>query len=188
MTLTRSKKSKRLLRWLSVLQNKDCTLEPSTTLLIKHSLLHNHQRCIQVTIRLAGNPNMLFYSSPRSTLPHFLQSQLDAQKIADGSRIWTQIAPILTFIGANIRTFGSQRGHPTLFLWYSRETHRSYLFFAFLRAKMAPVTYTAQELLRMKALPAKNEVYEELCQKLRKDFSLGMRFCPCPASWFKWKC
>lgn len=173
MTLTRSKKSKRLLRWLSVLQNEDQALGPSTALLIKHSLLHNHHRCIQVTIRLAGSLNLLHHLSSCTDLPYFLQSQLEAQKIADGSRLWTQIAPILTFIRANIRSTGYSRGYPTLFVWYSRETHRSYLFFAFLRTKMAPVTYTAQDLLRMKAVPARKEIYDDICQKLQKDISLG---------------
>lgn len=172
MTLTRSKRSKRLLRWLSVLQNEDQILGPSTTLLIKHSLLHNHHRCIQVTIRLAGSLNVLHHLAPCIDLPSFLQSQLEAQKIADGCRLWTQIAPLLTFIRANIRSTGSLRGYPTLFVWYSRENHRSYLFFAFLRTKMAPVTYTAQDLLRMKAVPRK-EIYEDICQKLQKDLSIG---------------
>lgn len=173
MTLTRSKRSKRLLRWLSVLQNEDQPLGPSTALLIKYSLLHNHHRCTQVTIRLAGSLNLLHRLSSCSDLPHFLQSQLEAQKIADGSRLWSQIAPILTFIRFNSRSTGSFRGYPTLFVWYSRENHRSYLFFAFLETKMAPVTYSAQELLRMRSVPARKEIYDELCQKLKKDLSLG---------------
>ena len=173
MTLTRSKKSKRLLRWLSALQNEDQPLGPSTALLVKYSLLHNHHRCIQVTIRLAGSLNLLHHLLSCNDLPHFLQSQLEAQKIADGSRLWTQIAPILTFIRANSRPTGSSRGYPTLFVWYSRENHRSYLFFAFLGTKMAPVTYSAQELLRMKSIPARKEIYDELCQKLQRDLSLG---------------
>ncbi|OAA74775.1 hypothetical protein LEL_08356 [Akanthomyces lecanii RCEF 1005] len=37
---------------------------------------------------------------------------------------------------------------------------------------MAPVTYSAQELLRMKSIPARKEIYDELCQKLQKDLSL----------------
>ncbi|OAQ99595.1 hypothetical protein LLEC1_03478 [Akanthomyces lecanii] len=37
---------------------------------------------------------------------------------------------------------------------------------------MAPVTYSAQELLRMKSVPARKEIYDELCQKLQKDLSL----------------
>lgn len=173
MTLTRSKRSKRLLRWLSVLQNEDQALGPSTALLIKHSLLHNDHRCIQVTIRLAGSLNFFHHLLSRRDLPHFLRSQLEAQKIADGSRLWTQIAPILTFIRVNSRPTGSPQGYPTLFVWYSRENHRSYLFFAFLGTKMAPVTYSAQELLRMKSIPARKEIYDKLCQKLQKDLSLG---------------
>lgn len=173
MPVTRSKKSKRVLRWLSVLQAKDETLGPSTTLLIKYYLLHNQHRCIQVSIRLPGTTKKSRNHSPRNTLPTFLQSQLDAQKIADGSRLRTQIAPILTFIRANLRSTGSSRGYPTLFLWYSTENHRSYVFFAFLRTKMAPVTYTAQDLLRMKTVPPKREVYDDICQKLQKDLSIG---------------
>ncbi|XWW97760.1 hypothetical protein V2A60_005747 [Cordyceps javanica] len=172
MTLTRSKKSKRLLRWLSVLQNEDQTLGPSTALLIKYSLLHNHHRCVQVTIRLAGAWNLLHRLSPCTGLPYFLRSQLEAQKIADGSRLWKQVAPILTFIRANIRSTGSSRGYPTLFLWYSTENHRSYLFFAFLRTKMAPVTYSAQDLLRIRTVPPRKEIYDDICQKLQKDLSI----------------
>ncbi|KAJ3484157.1 hypothetical protein NLG97_g7126 [Lecanicillium saksenae] len=38
---------------------------------------------------------------------------------------------------------------------------------------MAPMTYTAQDLLRMKAVPARKEIYDDICQKLQKDLSLG---------------
>ncbi|KGQ03735.1 hypothetical protein BBAD15_g11026 [Beauveria bassiana D1-5] len=37
---------------------------------------------------------------------------------------------------------------------------------------MAPVTYSAQDLLRMKAVPATKEIYDDLCQKLQKDISI----------------
>ncbi|KAJ6784488.1 hypothetical protein PWT90_03653 [Aphanocladium album] len=37
---------------------------------------------------------------------------------------------------------------------------------------MAPMTYTAQDLLRMKAVPARKEIYDDICQKLQKDLSI----------------
>ncbi|OAA53998.1 hypothetical protein ISF_08478 [Cordyceps fumosorosea ARSEF 2679] len=37
---------------------------------------------------------------------------------------------------------------------------------------MAPVIYSAQELLRMRAVPARKETYDEICQKLQKDLSI----------------
>ncbi|EGX94225.1 hypothetical protein CCM_02496 [Cordyceps militaris CM01] len=37
---------------------------------------------------------------------------------------------------------------------------------------MAPVTYTPQDLLRMRAAPARKEVYDEICQKLQKEASI----------------
>lgn len=173
MVMTRSKRTKRVLRWLSVVQHEDQLLGPASTPLIRYTLLYNYHRCVQVTISLAGSIATLQNSLSYIELPNFLKSQLDAQKIADGTRLWTQIAPILTFIQANLRTIGASRGFPTLFLWYSPEHHRSYIFFAFLGTKMAPVTYTARELIRMRPLPAKRELYDELYDKLHKDLALG---------------
>ncbi len=171
--MTRSKRTKRVLRWLSVVQHEDQLLGPSSTPLIRYTLLYNYNRCIQVTITLTEAVVTLQHSMSYTKLPKFLKSQLDAQKITDGTRLWAQIAPILTFIHANLRSIGVSRGFPTLFLWYSPENHRSYIFFAFLGTKMAPVTYTARELIRMRPLPPKRELYDELYDKLHKDLALG---------------
>lgn len=109
-----------------------------------------------------------------SALPTFLQSQLQAQKITDGSILWVQVVPFLTFVQSCLRPFGNTRGYPTLFVWYCRELHRSFLFFAFLDTKMTSLTYTANELLGMKHVNAKKKLLLQLQSKVQKDNSLGM--------------
>lgn len=173
MVMTKSKRAKRILRSLSAAQHGDHVLSCSTTPLIRYNLLHNYHRCVQVSVDL-GEPSDRFPTCfPLDALPNFLRSQLEAQKIADGSRLWSQVVPILTFIQANLRRFGKSRGFPTLFVWYSRENHRSYLFFAFVDVKMVSKTYSARELLRMRTVLAGKELYDRLYEKIRKDASLG---------------
>ncbi|POR33902.1 Uncharacterized protein TPAR_05894 [Tolypocladium paradoxum] len=176
MVMTKSKRAKRILRSLSAAQHEDHVLSCSTTPLIRYNLLHNYHRCIQVSVDL-GEPSDRFPACfPFDALPNFLRSQLEAQKIADGSRLWSQAVPILTFIQANLRKFGKSRGYPTLFVWYSRENHRSYLFFAFVDVKMVSKTYSARELLRMRNVLAGKDFYDRLYGKLRKDAGLGEIF------------
>ncbi|KAM4059225.1 hypothetical protein HRG_007914 [Hirsutella rhossiliensis] len=109
-------------------------------------------------------------------MPKFLQSQLEAQKIADGSRLWPQVLPLLTFVQAHLRRFDKSRGFPTLFVWHSRENHRSYFLFAFVEIKMASKMYTARELLRLRKVSAGQELYDRLWEKLRNDSGLGEVF------------
>lgn len=174
MVMTRSKRAKRVLRCLSISQHEDEMLSHSTTPLIRYNLLHNYHRCRQVSIDLAEPTDMALNTISYTLLPQFLKSQVDAQKIADGSRRWSQIVPILTFIQANLRRFGTSRGFPTLFLWYSRENHRSYFFFAFVENRMASKTYSSRELLRMRQIPAGKELYNQLHERLQKDLELGI--------------
>lgn len=177
MVMTRSRRAKRILRCLSAAQHEDHILSCSTTPLIRYNLLHNYHRCVQVSVDIEEPSDRLPISFSFDSMPKFLRSQLEAQKIADGSRLWSQVVPILTFIQNNFRRFGKARGFPTLFVWHSREKHRSYLFFAFVEIKMVSKTYTARELLRMKEVSAGKELYERLHEKLRKDTGLGEPQC-----------
>ncbi|ODA82027.1 hypothetical protein RJ55_00532 [Drechmeria coniospora] len=176
MVMTRSKRAKRIVRCLSVAQHEDRALGCSTTPLIRYNLLHNYHRCIHVFVDL-GEPSEPFsFPSSFDAMPKFLRSQLDAQKIADGTRLWSQVIPILTFIQSNLRRLGKLRGFPTLFVWYCRENHRSYFFFAFVDVKMVSKTYSARDLLRMKDHSAEKEFYDRLYEKLRHDTSFDEIF------------
>lgn len=173
MAMPRGKKAKKVLRCLSRWQREDEFLSPSTIQLIRYNLLYSNGRCIHVTISMSESLDRSHCTIPYADLSFFLRSQLEAQKITDGSRLWTQIAPFLAFIHSLLRPEDARRGYPTLFIWRCRETHRSYLFFAFLSLKMAAVTYTTSQLLGMKALPTKKEIFLRLQDKVRKDFALG---------------
>ncbi|UNI19839.1 hypothetical protein JDV02_005986 [Purpureocillium takamizusanense] len=173
MVMTRSKRAKRIVRSLSLAQHEDHVLSAFTPLLIRYNLLHNYHRCIQVSVDVGWPSDRVPMTSPYGTLPNFLRSQLDAQKITDGTRLWSQVVPLLTFIQSNIRRLGKSRGYPTLFVWHSRENHRSYFFFAFVEIKMVSKTYSIRELVRMRNSSASKEFYDRLYDKLQRDPSFG---------------
>ncbi|RDA83498.1 hypothetical protein CP532_2680 [Ophiocordyceps camponoti-leonardi (nom. inval.)] len=173
MVITRSKRAKRILRCLSAAQHEDHVLSYSTTPLIRYNLLHDYHRCVQVSVELGGPTDRLPVPFSFEALPNFLQSQLEAQKIADGSRLLSRLAPLLTFVQAHLPRFDRSRAFPTLFIWHSRENHRSYLFFAFVEIRMVSKTYTARELLRLRKVSAGKEFYDRLVEKLRKEQGLG---------------
>ncbi|EQL01386.1 hypothetical protein OCS_02899 [Ophiocordyceps sinensis CO18] len=172
--MTRSKRAKRIIRCLSAAQYEDHVLSCSATPLIRYNLLHNYHRCVQVSVELGSSSDRYPLSFSFDAMPKFLQSQLEAQKIADGSRLWSQVVPLLTFVQAHLRRFDKSRGFPTLFVWHSRENHRSYFLFAFVEIKMASKIYTARELLRLRKISAGQELYDRLFEKLRGDNGLGV--------------
>ncbi|PHH92594.1 hypothetical protein CDD83_6655 [Cordyceps sp. RAO-2017] len=176
MVMTRSKRAKRILRCLSAAQHEDHNLSGSVTPLIRYNLLHDYHRCIQVSVELGASTDRFPTAFSFGAMPNFLRSQLEAQKIADGSRLWSQVVPLLTFIHANLRRFEKSRGFPTLFTWHSRENHRSYFFFAFVEIRMVSKIYTARELLRLRKASAGKDFYHRLLDKLRRDTGLGEIF------------
>ncbi|RDA91687.1 hypothetical protein CP533_2336 [Ophiocordyceps camponoti-saundersi (nom. inval.)] len=180
MVITRSKRAKRILRCLSAAQHEDHVLSYSTTPLIRYNLLHDYHRCVQVSVELGGPADRLSVPFSFDALPNFLQSQLEAQKIADGSRLLLRLAPLLTFVQAHLPRLDRSRAFPTLFIWHSRENHRSYLFFAFVEIRMVSKTYTARELLRLRKVSAGKEFYDRLVEKLRKEQGLGQFAKPPP--------
>lgn len=173
MVMTRSRRAKRILRCLSAAQYEDYVLGCSVIPLIRYNLLHNYHRCVQVSVELGSSSDRFPLSFSFGATPKFLQSQLEAQKIADGTRLWPQILPLLTFVQAHLRRFDNSRGFPTLFVWHSRENHRSYFLFAFVEMKMASKMYTARELLRLRKVSTGQELYDRLWEKLRNDNGLG---------------
>lgn len=174
MVLTKSRRTKRILRCLYAAQQYDHQLSPSATPLIRYNLLHNYHRCIQVTVDLGKQLYQVDSQLSFHGLSRFFRSQLEAQRITDGSRLWSQVAPILTFIQANTQTPGKSHNFPTLFIWHSKENHRSFFFFAFVDVKMVSKTYTTRELIRMRQASASQALYNKLFDKLHKDHDLGM--------------
>lgn len=175
MVMTSAKRTKRVLRWLLGLQQTDQYLAPSATPIIRYNLLHNPSRCVQVSVNIdetEATPCYLSYNA----LPKFIRSQLEAQKITDDTSLWQQVIPILNFIQSSLCRPGRPRGFPTLFLWYSKEKHRSFLFFAFVDVKMVSKKYTSRELLRMRSAPTKRDLYEQLYGKLQADLELSKSF------------
>ncbi|KFA79013.1 hypothetical protein S40288_00589 [Stachybotrys chartarum IBT 40288] len=173
MVMTHMKRAKRILRWLSALQQVDDSLAPSAIPLIRYNLLYNYYRCTQAAVHLQDPKDHQPTTLSFHAMPKFLKSQLEAQKITDGSSLWAQVYPILTFIKAKFRKLDESRGFPTLFYYYSPENHRSYLFFAFIEIKMISQTYSSRDLLRMRHLPGQREMYERLYEKLNRDHDLG---------------
>lgn len=173
MVMTKSKRAKRILRCLYAAQQHDNMLSPSATPLIRYNLLYNYHRCIQVTVDLGKplcqHPSLLAFNE----LSWFLRSQLEAQRITDNEKLWSQVAPILTFIQINLWILGKPHKFPTLFIWQSKELHRSFYFFAFVGVKMVSKTYTARELLRLRQVSASKTLYDKLHQRLHNDPAFG---------------
>ena len=116
MGQSKSKRVKRIMRCLFVAQREDQMLSPSTIPLMRYNLLHYYHHCIHVSVDLRDSLSQAPYLTAFDQLSYFLQSQVAAQRIADRSRLWCQVAPILTFIQANNNRFGKTCGFPTLFV------------------------------------------------------------------------
>jgi hypothetical protein len=114
-------------------------------------------------------------------LSWFLRSQLEAQRITDADKLWSQVAPILTFIQVNTGRLENSHRFPTLFIWQSKEQHRSFFFFAFVDVKMVSKTYTARELLRLRQDSTSKTLYNKLYQRLNNDAAFG-KLLPLPLS------
>ncbi|KAG5956245.1 hypothetical protein E4U57_002764 [Claviceps arundinis] len=117
----------------------------------------------------------LFFSGYMETYVTTAQYGLDKIK-EDKKDPSLLVAPILTFIQANTQTPGKLQKFPTLFIWHSKEIHRSFFFFAFVDVKMVSKTYTARELIRMRQASVSQDIYKKLFEKMRKDSDLGEIF------------
>lgn len=173
MPLSFSKRARQIIHQLSRSQAKDNILVPYITLVIRYNLLHNSKLCIQIPVELQEDSNRSSDSIPFSELPNFLISQLEAQNITDSSSLWYQVAPLLQFILFSLREHRYSRCYPTLFYWYCREKHRYFFFFAFVKFKMAPKTYSTDELLRLQDAPPQYLLYERLYRQAKKDADLS---------------
>lgn len=174
---------KQLYRQLRIFQAEDVIITAPVMLQIKFELKY-HGGCNQIFI---DNPtpsdNKLHLEISiylNQLLPQFLLSQLEAQRIADGSRSSLQLGAALavatSFLDSNPTESPT---YPTLFCWSSSENHRNYYLFAFLVCNMEARSYSAAELLKFntskcpQTLQGKLESDPVLCKSMPLPILLG---------------
>lgn len=179
MVVTRHTRTTKILRELSNAQREDWALEPSLIPTIRYHLLHNFKQCFQVTLKSHDPPDPRTGALTLRNFTPFLASQAEVQNITDGDSLWKQVVPILDFIRQNLEPQTSSRksrGYPTLFRWFCLESHRSYLFFAFIGVIMARPNstriYSARELLDMRHVDHV-DLCEDLLNMLKNKLELG---------------
>lgn len=141
------RRTKRLLRSLSNLQDDDCTITPQTLLAAKY-LLRVNSKCYCVNVTNADMLDHLALWCPRSELPNFIVSQLEAQQLTNPDSDLVLVPPQVSVIILSAYPPEPEgKDWPTLFRWYSKERHRYYCLFAYVRFKMGRKSYTIAELL-----------------------------------------
>ncbi|KPM39336.1 hypothetical protein AK830_g7252 [Neonectria ditissima] len=160
-----------LLTWLYDSQWYDTGVTTPVMNMIRY-VLHYSNRCALVTFKSRESSRLVEPILSMDDLSNHLRSQLDAQNITDDSSLWTQVKPLVQFIQKNLSRPDHTENFPTLFAWYSKERHRTFFFFAFIRFAMASRTYTARGLLRMRHVPLDARVEEILRARLRSDSDL----------------
>ena len=141
------RRTKRLLRSLSNLQDDDCTITPQTLLAAKY-LLRVNSKCYCVNVTDPDMLDDLTFWCPRTELPNFVVSQLEAQQLTHPDSDFVLVPPIVSVVILSAYPPEPEgRDWPTLFRWYSKETHRHYCLFAYVRFKMGRKSYTVAELL-----------------------------------------
>lgn len=162
--------TKRFLRRLEEYQRFDVALPPPVVVELKF-ILRASRHCRQVLLRDEGVFDPQVALDPRS-IPSFLLSQFEAQKLVERPATEIMLTPILWFLQQYAVPPGCQRKkpHPTLFTWHSSRVHRTYVIFAHLEIKMESRRYNIEELLGWKTGGAS----EPLRQKFEQDTELGM--------------
>lgn len=199
--MTRRRTIKKLYKKLKESQELDVCLTGPGFVEIKFYLKY-HQQCTQVLVQdlppstftlatLPANPSNLPNSSnisnlsnpsnvPNlSSLPNFIKSQLQAQKIdTDDCRSSVQVSAVLQCAIRHLATKPIQASSfPTLFRWHHPDTRRSYYLFAYLADEMASYTYTADELLGLRGSSSS----QILLDKVKMNPDLGkppLNSCP----------
>ncbi|KAL7623899.1 hypothetical protein AAE478_005455 [Parahypoxylon ruwenzoriense] len=141
---------KQLNRKLRVLQEQDGVVPipmfMEIKFYIKHRRLVNH-----VIVESSTQPSTLQIEPP-SEISRFVYSQLEDQKIADRSRLPVQISAVLQFIAETLSKKPA-KAYPTLFVYHSRDRHRTYHLFGYLDCYMETRTYSVAELLQLRKSP-----------------------------------
>ncbi|KAF3070941.1 hypothetical protein GL218_00369 [Daldinia childiae] len=99
------------------------------------------------------------------TLPKFILSQLEAQRVADPNRIPPQLSVILELISGTLSkkpTRGKAFNFPTLFRYYHGEWSKTYLVYAYLDLQMESRKYTIAELQQLKTTYCRDAL-DKLC-------------------------
>ena len=151
------RRAKRLLVVLKGLQRDDFAIPGPYMLAIKH-LLQISSRCALVEVDC--HETDLLFESKRGSVPQFIISQLEAQKLIDRLSFQVPVTPLLAFVLLSLPSSKRQLddGYPTLFRWYCREQRRTYVIFAFTKYKMARQKYSINELLELRNGRIINEI------------------------------
>lgn len=171
--MTSTKRAKHLIQDLELYQSRDAAITPQCFLKLRY-LLRWNGLCIQMLIRGQAETVASDWNQPiLDHLPHFLASQIKASNIADNHSTWTQARPILIFIVHHLAFSSTLEGglaFPTVFQWYSKETHRSFVLFAFLDIEMPSRVYSVSQLLSLRG----SQFSDRLNSKAKTNADIGV--------------
>ncbi|KAI0101883.1 hypothetical protein GGR51DRAFT_574490 [Nemania sp. FL0031] len=160
--------TRRLYTKLKHAQAHDAPLPDPTIVEIKF-YLKTSGRCRTVSIK---DDDAFPAHQPTVSLapyPQFITSQLEAQKIADQHRQSVQLAAVLLVLSEYFVANPTQTTSvPTLFLWNSTGSRRTFCLFAYLNNSMETRTYSAAELLGLRRSQT-SEASHGLLAKLKAD-------------------
>ncbi|KAK0651507.1 hypothetical protein B0T16DRAFT_80895 [Cercophora newfieldiana] len=146
-------RSRRLLKKLKELQEKDEDVPPKNTFTIKY-LLRQFSSCRVALIVIDPIKDYGFtgFTFDPNRVPKFLASQLGAQMLTASFSDFAILSAVLRHLSLTLALdFSGPKIYPTLFRWYSKQHHRHYNLFGFLRDEMPErqKTYTITELLSL---------------------------------------
>ncbi|KAK4167296.1 hypothetical protein QBC43DRAFT_363185 [Cladorrhinum sp. PSN259] len=145
--LSVKRRTKKVLKDLSNLQDDDYSITAQTLLAAKHLLRHS-SKCYSINITEAETTDEGAIWIPRDQMPNFILSQLEAQRLTDFDSDPIRVSPLVAFVVLHAAPPTWQNGdYPTLFTWYNKPKHRYFCLFAYIKHKMSRRTYTISELL-----------------------------------------
>jgi len=161
MPKTKRRATSRLLKLLSVLQTADSDLTAPFCVEIKH-LLKNNQYLTNIEIATTPAPYR-YRPVLRDQLPNFILSQLDGQRLTNGTQptveLTVELTDLLGFVLSlmpppppDILKFSPDKVSPTFFNWQCAATHRTRFLVAFIRQPpgMTSAVYSVEQLLGMR--------------------------------------
>ncbi|RYP52376.1 hypothetical protein DL769_010688 [Monosporascus sp. CRB-8-3] len=157
---------KKLYKQLRQNQAHDTPIPAPTQLGIKF-YLKNHSHVNQIVIE--NDPDSQDFSAEPPAMPSkFILSQLEAQKIANVSRLSNELLAVLVVTSEFLAKDPLEPpSYPTLFVWHSPNNHRTYCLFAYLTCPMESRIYSASELLELRGSQSPHIVLDKL--KLNPD-------------------
>ncbi|KAK0658290.1 hypothetical protein QBC41DRAFT_287727 [Cercophora samala] len=133
------------------LQYHDFAVPAPWSVALKHHLYAERRKCRHIDI--VGEGVCWVSRVDRDSLPVFLVSQLENQKLTEEGSPFVWSTTLVSFVSSHLETRHWVSGYPTLFQWRSEDNRRSYSLFAVLNINMPALKYTVDELMALGGAP-----------------------------------